>query len=111
MQAHLNWSFKESLKNLKKMKILFSLYPFIPFKTFSRLRVDMQFVHLFLCIFTLYLMILSFFTSMIAGKGWYKYDGPRGKPVVDPEVTQLIEEHCRSLGIERRTIGSQVRAL
>ncbi|XP_053374433.1 peroxisomal bifunctional enzyme-like isoform X3 [Mercenaria mercenaria] len=41
------------------------------------------------------------------GKGWYKYDGPRGKPVVDPEVTQLIEEHCRSLGLERRTIGSQ----
>lgn len=41
------------------------------------------------------------------GKGWYKYDGPRGKPVVDPEVTQLIEDHCRSLGIERRRIGSQ----
>ncbi|KAL4222996.1 enoyl-CoA hydratase isomerase [Mactra antiquata] len=41
------------------------------------------------------------------GKGWYKYESLNGKPIVDPEVTMLIEEHCRSLGIERRNIGSQ----
>ncbi|WAQ94308.1 ECHP-like protein [Mya arenaria] len=40
------------------------------------------------------------------GKGWYKYDSPSGKVAhVDPEVTEIIEEHCRALGIQRRNIG------
>jgi len=46
---------------------------------------------------------------LCTGKGWYRYDGPNGKkPFVDPEVAKIIEVHCRELGIERRTIGSQV---
>ena len=47
---------------------------------------------------------------IFSGKGWYKYEKPGGRtPYVDPEVTRIIEDHCRSLGIERRNIGSQVR--
>ena len=47
----------------------------------------------------------------VSGKGWYKYEKPGGSaPTVDPEVTAIIEEHCQKLGIERRSIGSQVHS-
>ncbi|KAH3795882.1 peroxisomal bifunctional enzyme-like [Dreissena polymorpha] len=41
------------------------------------------------------------------GKGWYKYEGPGGTvPLEDPDVLEIIETHCRALGIERRNVGS-----
>ena len=49
--------------------------------------------------------------SNVSGRGWYKYEKAGGRtPTVDPEVTAIIEEHCQKLGIERRSIGSQVRS-
>ncbi|XP_067650215.1 peroxisomal bifunctional enzyme-like [Haliotis asinina] len=42
------------------------------------------------------------------GKGWYKYDKPNGKVATpDPEVTQIVLDHCKELGIERRKISPQ----
>lgn len=42
------------------------------------------------------------------GKGWYKYEKPGGKiATYDDEVTQIIEEHCKQAGIQRRKISTQ----
>jgi hypothetical protein len=49
---------------------------------------------------------------LFVGKGWYKYEKPGGKiATYDEEVTQIIEEHCKQAGIQRRNISTQVRAL
>lgn len=39
------------------------------------------------------------------GKGFYRYEPGRRRPIPDPEVTALIEQASRELGIERRAIG------
>ncbi|EDV26706.1 uncharacterized protein TRIADDRAFT_63801 [Trichoplax adhaerens] len=36
------------------------------------------------------------------GKGWYKYE--KGKAVVDPLVTEMIEKYCNEYGFSRRNI-------
>ena len=41
-----------------------------------------------------------------SGKGWYSYGSDR-KPVVDPEVTSLIEHTARAAGIQQRTFTDQ----
>ncbi|XP_046356214.2 peroxisomal bifunctional enzyme-like [Haliotis rufescens] len=42
------------------------------------------------------------------GKGWYKYEKSGGKVATpDPEVTQIILDHCTELGIQRRSISPQ----
>ncbi|XP_046548946.1 peroxisomal bifunctional enzyme-like [Haliotis rubra] len=42
------------------------------------------------------------------GKGWYKYDKPNGKVATpDPEVTQIVLDHCKELGIQRHKISPQ----
>lgn len=38
------------------------------------------------------------------GKGFYRYEAGKRRPLPDPEVTQLIEEASRLEGIQRRTI-------
>lgn len=39
------------------------------------------------------------------GKGFYRYEPDKRRPIPDPEVTALIEQASRELGIERRVIG------
>lgn len=39
------------------------------------------------------------------GKGFYRYEPGKRRPIPDPEVTALIEQASRELGIERRVIG------
>lgn len=39
------------------------------------------------------------------GKGFYRYEPGKRRPIPDPEVTALIEQASRELGIERRAIG------
>ncbi|CAG5125729.1 unnamed protein product [Candidula unifasciata] len=42
------------------------------------------------------------------GKGWYRYEKPFARTAYpDPEITDVINSHCRSLGIERRVIPPQ----
>ena len=58
-----------------------------------------------------YIVLCFVSCSNVSGRGWYKYEKAGGRtPTVDPEVTAIIEEHCQKLGIERRSIGSQVRS-
>ena len=40
-----------------------------------------------------------------AGRGYYRYEPGQRRPLVDPEVTTLIEEASRQAGIERRTLS------
>jgi 3-hydroxyacyl-CoA dehydrogenase len=40
-----------------------------------------------------------------SGKGYYRYEDSQRKPLVDPEVTALIEEASRRAGITRRVIA------
>jgi 3-hydroxyacyl-CoA dehydrogenase len=42
-----------------------------------------------------------------AGRGYYRYEAGKRRPLVDPEVTALIEEASRLKGLERRAIGEQ----
>lgn len=42
-----------------------------------------------------------------AGRGYYRYEAGKRRPLVDPEVTALIEEASRLKGLERRVIGEQ----
>lgn len=46
-------------------------------------------------------------TGQRAGKGYYRYESGKRAPLVDPEVTALIEQASRLAGIERRQIGDQ----
>ena len=41
------------------------------------------------------------------GKGYYRYQPGRRRPVVDSEVTAIIEEASKAEGIQRRPIGDQ----
>ncbi|HUF75849.1 MAG TPA: 3-hydroxyacyl-CoA dehydrogenase NAD-binding domain-containing protein [Longimicrobiales bacterium] len=41
------------------------------------------------------------------GKGWYIYERGNRTPIPDPEVTELIIETSKELGIERREISDQ----
>lgn len=42
-----------------------------------------------------------------AGRGYYRYEPGKRRPIPDPEVTALIEEASRVEGIERRTLSSE----
>lgn len=42
-----------------------------------------------------------------AGRGFYRYEPGKRRPLIDPEVTALIEEASRQEGIERRHIGDE----
>ncbi|OWF39442.1 peroxisomal bifunctional enzyme-like [Mizuhopecten yessoensis] len=43
-----------------------------------------------------------------SGKGWYKYEKAGGKIAsIDDDVITVLNNHCKKLGIERRTISSQ----
>lgn len=44
-------------------------------------------------------------TGQRAGKGYYRYDSGKRAPLVDPEVTALIEQASQVAGITRRTIA------
>ena len=46
-------------------------------------------------------------TGQRAGKGYYRYEPGKRAPIVDPEVTALIEQASREAGIARRTIGDE----
>jgi len=41
------------------------------------------------------------------GKGWYKYEKGNRKPIPDPEVASLIDNHRREIGIKTRKISEQ----
>ncbi|HEY2842230.1 MAG TPA: 3-hydroxyacyl-CoA dehydrogenase NAD-binding domain-containing protein [Bryobacteraceae bacterium] len=41
------------------------------------------------------------------GAGWYRYEKGNRSPLPDPVIEQLIVEHSRQAGIERRVIGDQ----
>jgi 3-hydroxyacyl-CoA dehydrogenase len=41
------------------------------------------------------------------GKGWYRYEPGNRTPIPDPEVTELILETSKELGIERREISDE----
>uniref|UniRef100_A0A0B7ASV3 3-hydroxyacyl-CoA dehydrogenase C-terminal domain-containing protein n=1 Tax=Arion vulgaris TaxID=1028688 RepID=A0A0B7ASV3_9EUPU len=42
------------------------------------------------------------------GKGWYRYEKPFARtPYPDPDVTDMILNHCKSLDIKRRVIPQQ----
>ncbi|ESO94639.1 hypothetical protein LOTGIDRAFT_202473 [Lottia gigantea] len=42
------------------------------------------------------------------GKGWYQYDKPGGRvAMVDPNVNNIILNHCKELGLTRRKISTQ----
>jgi 3-hydroxyacyl-CoA dehydrogenase len=41
------------------------------------------------------------------GAGWYSYQKGNRSPIPDPAIEQLIVEHSRQAGIERRVIGDQ----
>lgn len=41
------------------------------------------------------------------GKGWYKYEKGNRKPIPDPEVARLIDEHRKELGIIPRKISDE----
>lgn len=43
--------------------------------------------------------------GMRAGKGFYRYEPGKRRPITDPEVTALIEEASRLEGVQRRPIG------
>lgn len=43
-------------------------------------------------------------TGLRAGRGYYRYEPGKRRPIVDPEVTALIEEASRVEGIERRAL-------
>jgi len=43
-------------------------------------------------------------TGLRAGKGYYRYEAGKRTPIVDPEVSDLIEQASRAAGIERRHI-------
>jgi 3-hydroxyacyl-CoA dehydrogenase len=43
-------------------------------------------------------------TGQRAGRGYYRYEPGKRRPLVDPEVTALIEAASRVAGIERRVI-------
>lgn len=42
-----------------------------------------------------------------SGKGYYRYEPGKRKPIVDPEVTALIEEASQRAGITRRVIDDE----
>lgn len=44
-------------------------------------------------------------TGQRAGKGYYRYEPGKRTPIVDPEVTALIEEASARAGITRRRLG------
>lgn len=46
-------------------------------------------------------------TGLRAGRGYYRYEPGKRRPLVDPEVTALIEEASRQEGITRRTLTDQ----
>lgn len=46
-------------------------------------------------------------TGQRAGKGYYRYEPGKRTPIVDPEVSALIEQASVVAGIERRAIGDQ----
>ncbi|WP_028231528.1 3-hydroxyacyl-CoA dehydrogenase NAD-binding domain-containing protein [Paraburkholderia mimosarum] len=46
-------------------------------------------------------------TGQRAGRGYYRYEPGKRRPLVDPEVTALIEEASRVEGIERRAISDE----
>lgn len=46
--------------------------------------------------------------GMKAGKGYYRYEPGKRKPLPDPEVAQLIAEASRRAGLERRPIPDEV---
>jgi len=43
--------------------------------------------------------------GMRAGKGFYRYEPGKRRPITDPEVTALIEEASRLEGVQRRPIS------
>lgn len=43
-------------------------------------------------------------TGQRAGRGYYRYEPGKRRPLVDPEVTELIEAASRVEGIERRVV-------
>jgi len=45
--------------------------------------------------------------GMRAGRGFYRYEAGKRRPIVDPEVTVLIEEASRQEGLKRRPIGDE----
>lgn len=46
-------------------------------------------------------------TGQRAGKGYYRYEPGKRAPIVDPEVTALIEQASQVAGIERRVISNE----
>ncbi|MGF6654526.1 3-hydroxyacyl-CoA dehydrogenase/uncharacterized OB-fold protein [Paraburkholderia youngii] len=46
-------------------------------------------------------------TGLRAGRGFYRYEPGKKRPLIDPEVTTLIEEASCVEGIERRAISDQ----
>jgi 3-hydroxyacyl-CoA dehydrogenase len=42
-----------------------------------------------------------------AGRGWYRYEKGNRKPVPDPEVEKLLEEHRASIGVKPRKISDE----
>lgn len=46
---------------------------------------------------------------VLSGKGWYRYSAPGSKtPYVDDETVDILKKHRQELGIEPRTISTQV---
>ncbi|MBP0594892.1 OB-fold domain-containing protein [Paraburkholderia sp. LEh10] len=46
-------------------------------------------------------------TGQRAGRGYYRYEPGKRRPLVDPEVTALIEEASRVEGMERRALSDE----
>lgn len=46
-------------------------------------------------------------TGLRAGRGYYRYEPGQRRPLVDPEVTALIEEASRQAGITRRALPDE----
>ncbi|MCC2674314.1 MAG: 3-hydroxyacyl-CoA dehydrogenase [Ramlibacter sp.] len=46
-------------------------------------------------------------TGQRAGKGYYRYEPGKRAPIVDPEVTALIQQASREAGITRRALPDQ----
>lgn len=42
-----------------------------------------------------------------AGKGYYRYENGKRTPIVDPEVTELIEQASKQMQIERRKMSDE----
>src|SRR4029077_8159523 len=46
-----------------------------------------------------------------AGKGWYRYEEGKREPIVDPEVTRLIEDYRAEQGCVPREVAEDEIAL